>query len=60
MRDGHFPGRDPEAIALQLWGLVHGLASLEAQGYLGPPGHAEARWRDAITSAVAGYRHRPR
>ncbi|TMR15450.1 TetR/AcrR family transcriptional regulator [Nonomuraea turkmeniaca] len=56
---GKLPGRDPRAVAQQLWGLVHGLAALELQGHLGPPGQAEARWRDAVLAAVTGYRQPP-
>jgi AcrR family transcriptional regulator len=59
VESGRFPGRAPEDIALQLWGLVHGLASLELRGHLGPPDHAEARWHDAMRTAIDGYRHPP-
>jgi AcrR family transcriptional regulator len=56
---GRFPGRDPVAIGLQGWGLVHGLASLELRSCLGPPADAEARWRDAVEAIIAGYRQAP-
>ena len=56
---GRFPGRDPVAIGLQTWGLVHGLASLELRCCLGPPADAEARWRDAVDAIIAGYRQVP-
>jgi AcrR family transcriptional regulator len=57
--EGRFPERHPDAIALQLWALVHGLASLEMHRFLGPPSHSEGRWRDAIAATIEGYRHPP-
>jgi AcrR family transcriptional regulator len=57
--EGLFPARDPEAIALQLWALVHGLTSLELHRFLGEPHDAEIRWRDAIAAAIDGYRQPP-
>jgi hypothetical protein len=51
---GWFAGR-PLDIGTQLWGLVHGLASLEIRGLLGPPDVARRRWRSAVGAAVAGY-----
>ena len=56
---GVFPGRDPRAIAMQLWAQVHGLATLELQGHLGDRGDAERRWRDAIAAHVLAYRQPP-
>lgn len=56
---GLFPGRDARAIGLQLWAQVHGLASLELQGHLGPPEEAERRWRDAIGAHIWAYRNPP-
>lgn len=56
---GVFPGRDPRALGMQLWGQVHGLATLELQGYLGPRRQAEQRWRDAIAAHVSAYRQPP-
>ena len=45
--------RDPQQTTLGLWGTVHGHASLELLGSLGPPPAAEAVWRATITSLVA-------
>ncbi|WP_327588043.1 TetR/AcrR family transcriptional regulator [Nonomuraea sp. NBC_00507] len=56
---GELPGRDPRLVGQQLWGLVHGLATLELQGHLGPSDQAEARWRDAVLATVTGYRQPP-
>lgn len=64
---GFFPGRDVEAMILQWWALVHGLASLELQGRLGSevvgvaggepsPARAEQSWREALSAALEGYR----
>ena len=48
--------RDPMAIADEGWGLVHGLASLELIGCLGPPEQAEATWLGALRTMEAGLR----
>jgi AcrR family transcriptional regulator len=52
---GRLGGREPERVGRQMWGLVHGLASLELLGYLGDAEAAGARWRDAVGAALAGY-----
>lgn len=59
VESGRFPGRAPEAIGLQLWSLVHGLASVELCGYLGDEQQAAAHWRDAVAAALAGYQQPP-
>ncbi|HEU0239353.1 MAG TPA: TetR/AcrR family transcriptional regulator [Micromonosporaceae bacterium] len=56
---GRFPGRDPEATAMQLFALVHGMASLELGCFFNEPATARAAWVDAITAAVDGYRQPP-
>lgn len=33
-RNGYFPAKDSEAVAIQAWGMVHGLASLSISGHL--------------------------
>ena len=48
--------RDVRKIADEGWGLVHGLASLELMGCLGPPEAAEAVWRGALETMLAGLR----
>lgn len=53
---GVFPNRDPRAMGMQLWAMVHGLATLELQGHLGSPTQAEQRWREAIDVHVRAYR----
>jgi AcrR family transcriptional regulator len=55
VRQGLIRG-DPWEISNQGWGLVHGLASLELMGCLGPPEIAEATWRGALTTMEAGLR----
>jgi AcrR family transcriptional regulator len=47
---------DPWAISNEGWALVHGLASLELMGCLGPPEVAEATWRGAMSTMEAGLR----
>jgi AcrR family transcriptional regulator len=56
---GVFPVRDPRALGMQLWGQVHGLATLELRGYLGSRRQAEQCWRDAIAAHVSAYEHSP-
>jgi AcrR family transcriptional regulator len=48
--------RDPWKIADEGWGLVHGLATLELMGCLGPPEAAEVIWRGALVTMLAGLR----
>ena len=48
--------RDIGKITDAGWGLVHGLASLELMGCLGPPEAAEATWRGALETMLAGLR----
>lgn len=57
---GLLPGDDPEPFTLELWALVHGLASLELLGALGEPDQAAARWNQALRAIVAGYRQTDR
>lgn len=49
---------EPEEIAMVLWGLVHGMASLELHGMLGEPGEARRRFELAIL--VSGFGMVPR
>lgn len=49
---------EPEEIAIVLWGLVHGMASLELHGMLGEP--EEARRRFAVAILVSGFGMVPR
>lgn len=58
IRLGRFPDADPVATTTQMWAMVHGLASLELQGALGPPEVADAAWRGAISAMTAGMTHR--
>jgi len=53
---GSFPGRDPEMLLNELWGVVHGLASLELMGCFGPPEAADVVWRETLTTFAAGLR----
>jgi AcrR family transcriptional regulator len=47
-------GLDVESATLTTWARVHGLASLELAGALGPGG--EALWRAALSADQAGWR----
>lgn len=49
---------EPEEIAMVLWGLVHGMASLELHGMLGDP--ADARQRFELAMFVSGVGIIPR
>jgi hypothetical protein len=44
---------------LQLWALVHGLASLELAGDLGDDQRAAAHWEHAVTTGIQGYSTTP-
>jgi AcrR family transcriptional regulator len=59
VKSGRFPGRTAEAIAVQMWSLVHGLASIELLGYLGDEQQAATHWRDAVAAALTGYQQPP-
>jgi AcrR family transcriptional regulator len=50
----HRRRRDPRQVTLQLWAVVHGLASLELRGALGDPATAEASWRDTVAAMTTG------
>ena len=58
MDAGRFEPADPDDVAAQLNGLVHGLASLELRGRLGTPDQADRRWEAALRAAVRGYGRR--
>src|SRR4051812_48450808 len=55
--DGVFPGRAEFDIGLNLFALVHGLASLELRGVLGDG--AESVWRQSIGGALIGLQQEP-
>ena len=46
---------DTRMITLQIWALVHGLASLELQGILGDTQTAERYWTDAVAALMRGH-----
>ncbi len=56
---GRFPGHDPTTVGMQLWALVHGLASLELRGFLGDEQIAAQHWHGAVTAALLGYQTAP-
>ena len=58
MSDGIFPGRAELEIGLNLFALVHGLASLELRGVLGDG--SENIWRQSMTGALIGLQQAPR
>jgi AcrR family transcriptional regulator len=47
---------DPDAIAHQLWALIHGVTSLELRGMLGSPEEADRHLAALFRAAVDGYR----
>ncbi|MEV4111074.1 TetR/AcrR family transcriptional regulator [Nonomuraea sp. NPDC049695] len=57
---GRFAPSDPHDIAVHLNALVHGLASLELLGSLGPRPQADHHWRVALEAAFRGHRAPPR
>jgi AcrR family transcriptional regulator len=55
VRIGRFPGRETWRTTRELWAMVHGLASLELQKYLGEPEEAEAAWRDMVHPVIRSF-----
>ena len=53
-RAGVLAGDEPWPVTRQLWALVHGLASLELRGALGPDEDAQATWEQALRTAARG------
>lgn len=51
---GVFVG-DPREIAMVLWGLVHGMVSLELHGLLGEPEEARRRFELALVASATGF-----
>jgi len=49
-------GRSREDVVNEVWALLHGLASLEIAGALGPPERARALWDDAVSAILTGMR----
>lgn len=47
---------DPEAVALELWALNHGVTSLGLQGMLGDPEEVAGHLDRVLDAALAGYR----
>src|SRR5215475_1257673 len=45
---------DATVVSHQLWALVHGLASLELRGVLGPEQDAEPIWRSSVNAFAYG------
>lgn len=54
VEDGTVLG-DPQEIAMVLWGVVHGMASLELRGLLGEPEEAERRFGLAVMVSGLGF-----
>ena len=53
---GSFADRDVESTGLQLWALVHGLASLELRGFLASTEeNGQRRWRSAVGAILIGF-----
>jgi len=55
--DGIFPGRAELEVGLNLFALVHGLASLELRGVLGEG--AVTIWRQSVTATLIGLQQAP-
>jgi AcrR family transcriptional regulator len=53
---GRFAPADPYDVAVHLNALVHGLASLELQGFLAGGDAAARHWRLALEAAIRGHR----
>lgn len=57
---GRFPEREPMQIGLELFGLVHGLASLELRGFFPDDAIARVSWVDGVSALVRGIETAPR
>jgi len=57
---GGIGGGDPYDVAVALFALVHGLASLELKGWLGAGQEAATRWDGALQATVDGLRLDPK
>ncbi|WP_367135180.1 TetR/AcrR family transcriptional regulator [Saccharothrix sp. HUAS TT1] len=53
---GAFPAEPPERIALAMWGLVHGLVSLELNGNLPPGVEIAPVYERALRAQTDGWR----
>jgi AcrR family transcriptional regulator len=51
---GQLPSVNDHDLFQGLWGIVHGLTSLELRGVLGTPSECDRIWRDTITTHVRG------
>lgn len=54
---GYFPGAAPESVALAMWSMVHGMASLIIRNRLGnvPAGHLNAMIADVIDMLLPSH-----
>jgi len=57
--DGLFPGREVMEVGLNLFAMVHGLASLELRCLLGDPDWAATIWRQSVEATLTGLRQPP-
>jgi AcrR family transcriptional regulator len=55
IKAGRLPDRDPLDYGLELFAIVHGLASLELMGLLGGEEKARRRWLETITAVLTGF-----
>lgn len=56
---GRLAPADPQDVAVHLFALVHGLASLELRGSLGTGAEADRHWAAALEAAIRGHRAGP-
>ena len=59
LAQGRFTGDDPELIAHQMWGGVHGLVTLELGGYLIEPYGPDLLFEDRLVSLMVGAGDEP-
>jgi AcrR family transcriptional regulator len=48
---------EPAGLTMQWWALIHGLATLEIRGFLGPTEQADRHWTAALRALYQGYAH---
>jgi AcrR family transcriptional regulator len=56
---GRFRDREAWPTTRELWALVHGLASLELQGYMGTEEEADGAWQEMVGVVIGGLASQP-
>ncbi|MFO0562399.1 MAG: TetR/AcrR family transcriptional regulator [Polyangiales bacterium] len=52
-------GRTRDDVVSEVWALLHGLATLEIAGAIGPRARARSLWNDSVSAILIGLASRP-